>query len=187
MENTADTKRSYAPGQCPSEVVMRTNVGRSLKRALIGAALCTAIAAPLIVPGTAQAWWYRPGWGWRPGVVIGVPPVVVAPAPVYVAPPVVVAPQPCTRAGCGRTTTGAACSSRATGPDQQATGPDHEAPLTVRPAPLASDRPAQEHGGTARRMSARCHRRRAGAGRKRHEDPHRRVHAAASCPFPALR
>jgi hypothetical protein len=44
------------------------------RRALIGAALILAVAAPLLTPSPAEARWARHGWGWRP-------------APVYVAPP----------------------------------------------------------------------------------------------------
>jgi hypothetical protein len=59
---------------------------------VMGAALCLAAALPLLTPGTAKAWWgpvWHPGWGWRGGVFVGLPPVVVGvpPVPVYPAYP----------------------------------------------------------------------------------------------------
>jgi len=66
---------------------------------MLAAGLTLAVAAPLLTPQPAQAWWhgagwgYHPGWGWhggwgwgwRGGVYVGVPPVVVG-APVGYAP-----------------------------------------------------------------------------------------------------
>lgn len=69
-----------------------------LRKCLAGAALSAALMAPVLIPGTAQAWWARGGWGWGLGVRVAVPaPVLVVPAPVvaYAAPPaVVVVPPP---------------------------------------------------------------------------------------------
>jgi hypothetical protein len=68
----------------------------SLKRVLLGGAVAACLAAPLVTPAPAQAWWAHPGWhagwgwhagfGWRGGVFVGVPRVVVGPPVVY-APP----------------------------------------------------------------------------------------------------
>jgi len=67
-----------------------------LRKLLLGGALATALAVPLVTPAPAQAWWVRggygwhggwgwhPGWGWRGGVVIR--------GPVVVGPPVAYAP-----------------------------------------------------------------------------------------------
>jgi hypothetical protein len=44
-----------------------------------------AVIAITALPGTAHAW--RGGWGWGPGIVIGIPPVVVAPPAYYYPPP----------------------------------------------------------------------------------------------------
>jgi hypothetical protein len=81
----------------------------ALRRLSMVAIVGAAIALPLALPSAAHAWWVRGGWGWGPGISIGVtipawrPPVVYAPpAPVIVAappvayvppPPVVVAPR----------------------------------------------------------------------------------------------
>jgi len=72
--------------------MLKTLYDRS-KHFLAGAALCAAVATPLLTPKPAEAWW-GPVWGWRGGVVAGLPPVWVvpaAPAPIaypypYVAP-----------------------------------------------------------------------------------------------------
>ena len=59
------------------------------RRVLAGAALCAAVALPVLTPSPAEAWWgpgWHAGWGWRGGVAIGLPPVVVG-APVYAPPP----------------------------------------------------------------------------------------------------
>jgi hypothetical protein len=66
-------------------------------RAVTLAALGAALAVPLTASTPAEAWWAHGGWGWHPGVSIGIAaPVVVAPPPVYYAPPppVVYAPPP---------------------------------------------------------------------------------------------
>lgn len=62
------------------------------------AASLAAFSLPLLNPTPAAAWWYHrdPGWhagyGWRPGVVVGVaPPIVAVPPPVVYAPPPVFA------------------------------------------------------------------------------------------------
>ncbi len=62
-----------------------------LKRFIFGGALAAVLAAPLLAPAPAQAWWARPGWGWgwhggwgwRGGVFIGAPAVVVGPPVAY--------------------------------------------------------------------------------------------------------
>ncbi|MDE2515262.1 MAG: hypothetical protein KGL12_04475 [Rhodospirillales bacterium] len=51
---------------------------------LLGLALAV-IVGTVAMPGQARAWW-RGGWGWHGGVVIG--------APIFVPPPVVYAPPP---------------------------------------------------------------------------------------------
>jgi hypothetical protein len=81
---------------------------KTLRRIIAGLALTAAVAAPLLTPAPAEAWWrggwhggwgwhagwgWHPGWGWRGGwgwgwrggVVVGAPGVVVG-APVYAAP-----------------------------------------------------------------------------------------------------
>jgi hypothetical protein len=81
----------------------------ALRRSLAALGLCAAATAPMMAPGTAQAYWidghhyythcyhcYRYGWhgyGWRPGVA-AVAPVDVAPPVVYVPPAVVYRPYP---------------------------------------------------------------------------------------------
>lgn len=80
---------------------------RVLKRLALGGVMAAALAAPLLAPTPAEAWWrggwgwhagygwgWHPGWGWgwHPwgwggGVVVAAPPVVVAPPPVAYAPP----------------------------------------------------------------------------------------------------
>ncbi len=75
------------------------------RRLVFGGAVVAALAAPVLAPSPAQAWWSRPGWGgyggwnhgwrggwgwhggwgWRGGVFIGGPAVVVGP-PVGYAP-----------------------------------------------------------------------------------------------------
>jgi hypothetical protein len=60
-------------------------------RWLTGAAVCAALALPVLLPRPAEAWWARAGWG---GVAVAAPPVVVAPPPVVVAPPVVAYARP---------------------------------------------------------------------------------------------
>lgn len=78
---------------------MLSRFSPKLRKYLAGAALSAALIAPVLIPGTAQAWWARGGWGWGLGVGVAVaPPVLVVPAPViaYAAspPPVVVVPPP---------------------------------------------------------------------------------------------
>jgi hypothetical protein len=66
----------------------------SVLRSLTALGLLGAVALPLGVPSTAHAWWWRPGWGWRGGVVVGIAPprVVVGPPAVVVGAPPVYAP-----------------------------------------------------------------------------------------------
>jgi hypothetical protein len=72
----------------PRGAMLKDLIVRS-KKLLAGGAVCAALAAGVLFPSSAQAYWgpgwgWHAGWGWRPGVVVGVAPVVGA--PVYPAP-----------------------------------------------------------------------------------------------------
>lgn len=70
--------------------MLRATPGRATALAALGAAL----ALPLLISTPAEAWW-RGGWGWRPGVSIGIGVPLYAPPPVYYRrPPVYYAPPP---------------------------------------------------------------------------------------------
>ncbi len=62
----------------------------AFKKLLLGALVTATLAAPVLTPVPAQAWWgphggwhagwgWHPGWGWRGGVYVGGPTVVVSP------------------------------------------------------------------------------------------------------------
>ncbi len=55
------------------------------RRSIASIVVCAAAVLVVMAPKPAAAWW-GPGWGWRGGFVVGVPPVVVG-APVYPAVP----------------------------------------------------------------------------------------------------
>jgi hypothetical protein len=62
-----------------------------MKRLALSGALALAVAAPLLAPTQAKAWWgprwggWGWGWGWRPAFVVAPPVYLGAPGPYYAA------------------------------------------------------------------------------------------------------
>lgn len=57
------------------------------KAALFSLAGVAALVGLVAAPAPAEAWWVRPGWGWRGPVYVVAPPPYFAPRPYFVPPP----------------------------------------------------------------------------------------------------